>query len=284
MAPVIGIHGIAQQYKGPQSLRAEWERALLDGVAFAGGAIAEGSFACAFYGGLFRPDGDVRSGATPHFHPSDATKDEVDLLVAFFGEAARVEPDRVAEGDLRASTPKAVQGLLRQLAQTRFFAGLADHIMIGDLKQVTRYLGEPDVRTRAQQSIDSVVTEDTRVLVAHSLGSVVAYEALHTYGGNQRWKNVAALITLGSPLGIPNLIFDRLQPSPVDAKGKWPPGLKRWVNISDDGDVVALTKKLGPLFGAELVDVRIHNGATAHDVRPYLTARETGEAILHGLA
>jgi hypothetical protein len=30
--------------------------------------------------------------------------------------------------------------------------------------------------------------------------------------------------------------------------------------------------------------MRIDNGATAHDVSPYLTARETGEAILHGLA
>ncbi|MBR0849409.1 hypothetical protein JQ543_16775 [Bradyrhizobium diazoefficiens] len=284
MAVVIGIHGIAQQNKGPQSLRAEWEPALRDGVAFAGGAIADGSFACAFYGCLFRPEGEVRSAAAPHFHPTDVTKDEADLLAALFGEAARVEPDRVAQGDLRAATPRAVQALLRQLAQTRFFAGLADHVMIGDLKQVMRYLMEPDVRMRARQSIDSLVTPDTRVLVAHSLGTVVTYEALHAYGGSERWKNVATLITLGSPLGIPNLIFDRLQPSPVDAKGKWPPGLKRWVNISDDGDVVALTKKLGPLFGAELVDLRIHNGATAHDVRPYLTARETGEAILHGLA
>jgi hypothetical protein len=55
------------------------------------------------------------------------------------------------------------------------------------------------------------------------------------------------------------------------------------VNLSDNGDVVALMKKLGPLFGSDIVDIRINNGATAHDVRPYLTARETGEAIAYGL-
>jgi hypothetical protein len=48
--------------------------------------------------------------------------------------------------------------------------------------------------------------------------------------------------------------------------------------------VVALTKKLGPLFGDALVDIRIVNGATAHDVMPYLTSAETGKAIADGLA
>jgi hypothetical protein len=284
MATVVGIHGIAQQAKGPEILRTEWEPALRDGVTLACGAIAEGSFACAFYGSLFRPAGTVRAGADPHFYPSDVTKEEAELLSAFLGEAARVEPDRVPAGDLRAGTPTSVQAVLRMLARTRFFGGLADRVMIGDLKQVTRYLKEPEIRAQAQKAVDDVVTEDTRVVVAHSLGSVVTFEALHTYFGSARWKNVATLVTLGSPLGIPKLIFDRLQPEPAVGKGKWPPGIKRWVNISDDGDVVALTKKLGPLFGADLIDIRIDNGATAHDVRPYLTARETGEAILHGLA
>jgi len=110
--------------------------------------------------------------------------------------------------------------------------------MIGDLKQVTRYLKEPEIRVQAQKAVDDVVTEDTRVLVAHSLGSVVTYEALHTYSSSSRWKNVATLVTIGSPLGIPKVIFDRLKPQPAGGKGKWPPGIKRWVNISDDGDVV----------------------------------------------
>ena len=38
-------------------------------------------------------------------------------------------------------------------------------------------------------------------------------------------------------------------------------------------------KRLGRRWDSWLVD----NGATAHDVRPYLTAEETGRAILNGL-
>lgn len=52
------------------------------------------------------------------------------------------------------------------------------------------------------------VDADTRVVVGHSLGLVVAYEALCAH---PQWP-VQALVTLGSPLGRRNLIFDKLVP------------------------------------------------------------------------
>ena len=45
-----------------------------------------------------------------------------------------------------------------------------------------------------------------------------------------------------------NLIFASLEPPPTDGLGAWPGPIERWTNVSDDGDVVALTKKLGPLW------------------------------------
>ena len=53
--------------------------------------------------------------------------------------------------------------------------------------------------------------------------------------------------------------------------------------ISDDHDVVALQKTLKAFFPGILVDVAIDNEATAHDVSPYLTSRQAGEAIADGL-
>jgi pimeloyl-ACP methyl ester carboxylesterase len=124
------------------------------------------------------------------------------------------------------------------------------------------------------------------VLVGHSLGSVVAYEALCA---NLGWR-VRMLVTLGSPLGIPNLIFDRLQPAPLPAahagsgpRGCWPGPGRAWVNVADQGDVVALVKDLRGAFGPGVDCWLVDNGATVHDVRPYLTAEETGAAILKGL-
>ena len=56
-----------------------------------------------------------------------------------------------------------------------------------------------------------------------------------------------------------------------------------WTNVSDAGDAVALIKELAPLFERQIHDVWVHNGAKAHDVRPYSTARETGQAIAAAL-
>jgi hypothetical protein len=46
---------------------------------------------------------------------------------------------------------------------------------------------------------------------------------------------------------------------------------------------VALEKSLAQRFSGNVIDVLVDNGAKAHDVRPYLTAVETGTAILRGL-
>ena len=181
--------------------------------------------------------------------------------------------------------PGSVQAALRALSGSAFFAGLAERAMLFDLQQVRRYMTDPVMRRAVQDRVAAAVDEDTRVVVGHSLGSVVAYEALCAH---PEWP-VRALVTLGSPLGIRNLIFDRLVPAPAAGEsgkpaGAWPGGVQAWMNVADAGDVVALVKDLRPLFGAEVACYLVDNGSHAHDVRPYLTAAETGAAIAAGLA
>lgn len=284
MSLIVGVHGIGQQNETSETLAVKWEPALRGGVHLAGGALPENCLTCAAYGPLFRPSGRVRAAGQDHFHPEDLTEPEADLLAAMLDEARRTDPKRFPGADVpvRAAVPSSVQAALRLLTRSRFLVGLTESAFIGDLKQVVRYLSDPDVRAAAQQAVDDVVSADTRVIVAHSLGTVVAYEALFTHHARPNWTNVTTLVTLGSPLGISNLIFDKLAPTPVRGKGQWPPGVERWTNISDDGDLVALVKALGPQFGAGLVDIAVSNGATAHDVLPYLTAIETGQAIAEG--
>jgi pimeloyl-ACP methyl ester carboxylesterase len=128
--------------------------------------------------------------------------------------------------------------------------------------------------------VGKLITADTRVVVAHSLGSVVAYETLAAMPGH----SVRALVTLGSPLGIGKLIFDRLEPNPDCGLGAWP-GTEDlvWTNVADRGDVVALEKDLRPRFGPRVINTVVHNGAHAHAVSAYLTDKLTGAAIARGL-
>ncbi|HKI19089.1 MAG TPA: hypothetical protein VKA15_14470, partial [Isosphaeraceae bacterium] len=82
---------------------------------------------------------------------------------------------------------------------------------------------------------------------------------------------------------IRNLIFDLLEPAPQTGIGAWPGSVQRWISIADGGDVVALVKDLRRGFGVNVENHLIYNGATAHDILPYLTAKETGDAIATGL-
>ena len=157
--------------------------------------------------------------------------------------------------------------------------------MLFDLQQVRQYMTDQEVRRAVQNRVAAQVGENTRVVVGHSLGSVVAYEALCAHPG---WP-VRALVTLGSPLGIRNLIFNRLVPAPAaqdggGMAGAWPGAASSWVNVADASDVVALVKDLRPLFGSGVACYLVHNGSHVHDVRPYLTAAETGAAIAAGIA
>ena len=287
MARVVCVHGIGQQREAANMLHALWAPALCGGVGLAGGRLTEVEVRCAFYGDLFRPPGSHLVVGDPLIRAEDLNSFERDLLAGWWAEAARTD-EAVISPDARtlARMPGSVQGALRALTGLRFFAALGERALLGDLQQVRDYFHEPEVRRQARQRVSEAIEDDTQVLVGHSLGSVVAYEALYA---NPRWP-VTTLVTLGSPLGIPNLIFDRLEPAPLSeaaartgTRGRWPGKGREWVNVADQGDVVALVKDLRVAFGPCVDCWVVDNGATAHDVRPYLTALETGKAIWAGI-
>jgi hypothetical protein len=252
--------------------------------------LGSGDVACAFYGDLFFEPGS-RSDDVPPWDEFDVEAGlEVELLEAWWEYAAAVDP-RVSGPDgagsrgvvgYAASRPllsRRVRAALNALSGSWFFEKVSDHLLIFALKQVRRYMTEPGVRAAGQARVVEVVGGDTRVVVAHSLGSVVAYEALCANPG----LPVTDFVTVGSPLGLRSVIFDRLDPVPASGVGVWPGGVRRWTNVADPGDVVALAGVLAERFGDQVVDVSITNGARMHDLLRYLTASSTGAAISRGL-
>ncbi len=282
MAKIVGVHGINQEFRGSHTIHAEWLPALKDGLERVGARLeSDNEFRCAFYGDLFR--GRPKSGTgIPNYDASDIDSDwEKELLQQWWEEAAKVEDGIKGSSDVsrEKATPRVVQKALSALSGSRFFGSVAEKIVIFSLKQVGDYLHLQDLRSQIRDRVVQAIDEDTRVLVGHSLGSVVCYETLCQH---PEWP-VKVFVTLGSPLGIKRLIFDRLDPTPQDNLGQWPGNVEKWINIADAGDVVALEKQLNPLFDGLVEDKLVNNGATAHDASHYLTAAETGEAIQWGL-
>ena len=108
-----------------------------------------------------------------------------------------------------------------------------DAVFDRTVDMVTVMATEPDLRDRLRARLEPVITDETRVVVAHSLGSVLSYNALCNHPD---WS-VHTFVTLGSPLASP-MVLGTLDPAPVDGEGVWP-GVERWVNVRAVGDKAA---------------------------------------------
>ncbi|MFF3787626.1 serine peptidase [Streptomyces sp. NPDC001933] len=142
--------------------------------------------------------------------------------------------------------------------------------------EVHRYLHVPQVRAAARSAVaESIRRVRPRVVLAHSLGSVVAYEALHAYPE----LNVDCFVTLGSPLGLPGGIFDHLVPAPIAERGARPAGVRYWVNLADTGDLVAIPRRLGDRFPVDQHADTPIGRIDFHTFGAYLSSPLTAAAI-----
>jgi subtilisin family serine protease len=118
------------------------------------------------------------------------------------------------------------------------------------------------------------------VVVGHSQGSMVAYQALMELGNSIQ---VDLFVTIGSPLGLPQV---------TGVIKKWhgkklpiPPCVKRWVNIARDGDFVCQDQTLNDEYkaaGKSILDLRIGDWdwmPAAHSADYYLSFSETRKAV-----
>lgn len=305
MATVVLVHGIAQEQESADTLESKWLPGLAGGVRNHGnpeladrlwrdGLPGEISTRMAFYGNRFLTEG--AQGAGPG--RVDDTQEELmeqlaELWLATAAEHASDDQDRrtaqqwtAVPADARAQGARAaVRPALNRLASLRWFApwgfGLAEKFVWRALSQVARYFTDDDVREYAQDQVLAHIGPDTRLLIGHSLGSVVAYEALH------RCEHEVALLTIGSPLGLRTVVYDRLRPQPVSV----PRAAVGWDNLVDRDDLVAAHLDLAPFFppapGAAVVPVTaeaLDNGAKPHDSTHYLVKAVTGGIVEKALA
>ena len=176
MAKIVLVHGAFNELWGPNEIAGRWVPALRDGLWHAGADIDPSDVAVAFYGDLFRHDPAIGE-------PTD--------LVEIAGEAGLLDIVNQVQG------PGGLEGLAKLIGQATL-----DRM----LDQAGRYFAEPEIRAAVQKRVSAQITDDTEVVLAHSLGTVVAYEVLAAMD-----EPVVHLVTMGSPLGAP--VHGRAGPS-----------------------------------------------------------------------
>ncbi|TKK89335.1 hypothetical protein FDA94_10420 [Herbidospora galbida] len=256
---IVGVHGIGK-YKyfeqgGGSPVRAadlmlaKWNRYLHEG-GLTGASVVE----VAYYAH------HLRKGA-----PQPPKKMAPPEKMVFTDWMRQVEDHRVA-----AAAGETLTALAHRLA-----GWLLDRLGAGALKfaedfcpEVATYLGGGAPRTLSRDAVATVIRRRRpRVVIAHSLGSVVTYEAFWAHPD----LRADLLVTLGSPLGMRNVVFERLAPLPVAGMGARPPGVGRWINVADKDDIAAIPAELRPVFKGVERDLQCNiDWLDFHTVRNYL--------------
>jgi hypothetical protein len=282
MAAIVGVHGIMNQQLGRHQLIADWGPALADGLERAAGhQVPIPGLDIVFYGDLFLP---ARAGAGhkgPVGELAELTEEDADTLSPFAEEAIGALgfsqlPDEDLSAKGRTSIPLPLQRILRAMDH-RFGSRKASLLFLGELKQVRRYLLDPAIKAEADERAEKGIAQGARVVIGHSLGSVVAFEFIRQHPDYP----VDLLLTLGSPLGLRTL--RALMPDPDYGAGRMPLNVARWVNLRDPRDPVACAGDLNRFWPGVSDDDTVDNQGDAHSVSRYLGKRQVGLAVLRTL-
>jgi hypothetical protein len=157
---------------------------------------------------------------------------------------------------------------------------------VDDIAEATRRLVKLPLRAAAKSGRPIL-------LIGHSMGSVIAYDALWQLSQDPREDvRIDLFLTLGSPLGE-RTIQRRLLSRGAAGAARWPRNIRRWVNIAAVGELTAMDMELANDYGdmvklglvEEIVDHKVYNyfhyndELNVHSEYGYLVNEVTGRVI-----
>jgi hypothetical protein len=305
---LLFVHGIGR-LRDTATDRRRWLEALAAGTrdanmaevisALTQGWLADVTFAN--YSDLFN-----RRGAQGHA-AGELDEYEVpfltELLDSILGELSEQFPPEVIR-DARFQLDAAIQGqqaqgvgdigrrligvtttMLRLPGVRQAAQWMNGSALLLQLAQVGRYLDRrakmaelgAAIRGRVLDRLDPA---RPLVVVSHSLGTVVAYEALHEYEGT-----VPLWVTLGSPLALGAVVLDRLVPRPAHC----PENVASWLNFWDRDDIVVGRPHLAEWIrpsrsGVKAVTERVDSrGLWTHTATKYLKHGTVARPVIEAL-
>ncbi len=204
-----------------------------------------------------------------------------DLLRAWWTESARIARFGASAATTeRRGEPAEPAELSAALGASAYFRGLPD-LAGAEAQALSRYLTDLKLRHEARDRTQGAILPDTRVVVGHGLGALIAYEALCALGDGA----TVTFVSLGAAMCGPQQVFTRLEPAPRNEQGHWPAAVRRWFNVVAHSDPTAmispqLTERFGPGIEDEVIEVK----STSGDIQSYLLDRAVGRALATGLS
>lgn len=251
---IVYIHGIGQQPYPPAALKLKWDLALF------GRDLGKQS-SMAYWADILHPPGEP----VPTVGKQSAGGGTIDLATAI--EQAGLDPDNKKVASFATSLGMAVGMPVPAVASVgkkvlplpRFLRKpIAERFLRTFIADTAAYFFRPEVREACKKRLRTVLPGKAApvTIVAHSQGTVIAYEVLSEMSAND--LDLVDFVTLGSPLGIEE-VQDFLVPPgcvipDVVLEGKWH-------NFADPLDPVALDKAISNDFdpGGFIQDALVTN-------------------------
>jgi hypothetical protein len=264
--PVIYIHGIGAQNPA-QQLRLDWDMALF-GQAMSGTEMV-------YWADIRHPTG--KGVGTRALQPSDKALNSKEAQLFISALQKKIEP-RIPKTVPRSAMQTKIFGSF-----TRIGDALLNFFSKSFVHDTAAYFFDPAQKREMQQRLIDVLNrhpEEPIVLVAHSQGTIIAYDVLRKLAGKTssgKALRIAFFVTLGSPLGIDEIQNKIAKPLEV------PEGVQVWENFADLMDPVALDKDLKDEFKGttSISDTLVHNtvGINPHAALGYLSTSQVQSKI-----
>jgi subtilisin family serine protease len=286
---VVYIHGIGNK-PAPATLKRQWDQALF--------RIDMGARTRLAYWADLRypqplPSSDVEGLAVlspDAYHPLRQTErppfDEYVERLAPYGQAAHDWARRAARAMLTRPAPagprardveaKILPGLIRR--------PVVEWITKTFIEDTAAYFFDPEQRDQMRLRFRTVLQSlpGPFVVVAHSQGSIIAYDVLREFDETPPPLEVRLFVTIGSPLGLEEVQDNLIKPLRV------PRVVRAWANFADPVDPVAADKTLRGDFRGEvrIDDVGVVNrdtlrlaGFNPHSGTGYLATDEVRSMV-----
>jgi hypothetical protein len=290
---ILGIHGLGN--KPPLHILKEWwEMSIRDGLNAINHPFPFSNFKIVYWANFI------------HSEPLNITeKDSEDPLF--------IEDPYSTEGEIERSEPEPLQKKIRDYLERQLdklllnedlsinFSSISDFIIRHFFQDLDIYyssnLKDGDrshflAREVIRENLAHILREhknDEILLIAHSMGSIIAYDVLTRIVPE---VNIDTFVTCGSPLGIPVIMSKiRAEQQSKVHNISVPENIKRvWYNLSDLRDRVAVNYNLADDYaenskGIGIIDKQVHNSyeykgkKNPHKSYGYLRSPEMAEII-----
>jgi hypothetical protein len=273
---IIGIHGLNNK-PAQDVLRAFWEDSLAEGLLRNHSLDARSTIQLIYWADIqyqkpLSEEEDkepyvkaLGEGTLPLYDPR-----RIDKIRAFLGKWGGRKIDKAKD---LIDLDEPVERLLG--------------IKLMDLRD---YYGDEEKRKKMRARLSDLLRQhqnDKIFLASHSMGSIIAYDVLRQIEETEPTK-VEHFVTVGSPLGLP---FVTLKIRQEFGATRSPENVRRWTNIADPRDRVAIDCSLSDEYtanasGIQVQDILVQNGYISpsgdknhHKIYGYLRAPEFSDVV-----